>query len=39
VAARRGRRRACFVAALVVFGGMLAIARTHHPFRRAAGKS
>ena len=35
-ALKRGRsavvRRACFVAALVVFGCMLAIARTHHPF-------
>ena len=35
-ALRRGRsptvRRACFVAALLVFGTMLAIARSHHPF-------
>ena len=34
-ALRRGRtagmRRACFVAALVVFGCMLTVARTHHP--------
>jgi uncharacterized membrane protein SirB2 len=34
-ALRRGRtpsmRRTCFIAALLVFGCMLAIARTHHP--------
>ena len=34
-ALKRGRtpalRRACFIAALVVFGCMIAIARTHHP--------
>ncbi len=34
-ALRRGRspgvRRACFVAALAVFGCMLAVARSHHP--------
>ncbi len=35
LALKRGRtpaiRRACFLAALFVFAGMLAIARTHHP--------
>jgi uncharacterized membrane protein SirB2 len=35
LALKRGRRpvtrRICFIAALVIFGCMLAIARTHHP--------
>ena len=41
LALRRGRtpaaRRACYVAALVVFGFMLTVARTHQPLGAIAG--